>query len=128
MIIPVGGDNETEKWPMMRDGHGKSISKVRKGTTIEELPATRATLVNETHERVSGVIPVSRVREHARASGRAHSGVSVTAAYWLPNKSSPVKSIPGPSGKRRNDGLLSPNRETLGTEGPTRRNTVTPAL
>ncbi|KOX79774.1 hypothetical protein WN51_11384 [Melipona quadrifasciata] len=43
-LAGIGGDNETEKWPMMRDGHGKSISKVRKGTTIEELPATSATL------------------------------------------------------------------------------------
>ena len=58
-------------------------------------------------------IPVSRVRELARASGRARSGVSVTTAYWSPNKSLPVKSIPRPSGKRRNDGLLSQNRETL---------------
>ena len=82
-------------------------------TTIEELPATSAMLVNEIHERVNGVIPVSRVRGLARASSRARSGVSVTAVYRLPNKSLPVKSIPGPSGKRRNDGLLSQNRETL---------------
>lgn len=40
---------------------------------------------------------------------RYHVGV----ACRLPNKSLPVKNIPGPLGKRRNDGLLSRNRETF---------------
>lgn len=40
---------------------------------------------------------------------RYHVGV----ACRLPNKSLPVKNIPRPLGKRRDDGLLSRNRETF---------------